>query len=151
MVTKDTIYNLTELKHALDVKKGAETNYEFILNNIRFNFKDLEHLCFWDPDNYSRINIATGDDYSLDLICWEKEQHSPIHNHAKDKAWFYILKGELTEKLYKPINGSGHYNLEAEKILSPKKISHLNHGGSLYHELVNSLNGRSVSLHLYVK
>ncbi|MCB0401900.1 MAG: cysteine dioxygenase family protein [Flavobacteriales bacterium] len=151
MTQSDKIFNLNQLTDALNQADGGDATYEFIMGNIRFGFKDIEHLCFWDADFYSRINIASGSNYSLDLICWEKQQHSPIHNHEKDRAWFYILKGEITEKLYKPINGSGHYEFEAEKILAPRRSSHLNHGGERYHELVNSNSGRSVSLHLYVK
>ena len=143
---------ITTINQLIGVLERDEKNYNYesIVSQLRLNFKDIEHLCFWDSDHYSRINIAIGKNYTIDLICWEKEQHSLIHNHQKDKAWFYILKGEITENLYLPMNNK-KFNLKEVKVLSPKKTSHLNHGGSIYHELINSYNGRSVSLHLYVK
>lgn len=146
MGDKFNLYNLDDLKNALTAN---DSSYESILNRIRFNFKDIEHLCFWDADNYSKINIGEGKNYELVLICWEKEQHSPIHQHGYEEAWTYVLKGEITEKKYQPVNGSGCFNLDSEIKLDPRKFSSLRNNG-IQHELINSFNGRSVSLHLYV-
>ncbi len=146
MESINPIYNLRDLTVALE--RLESRNCEQLLSKIRFNYKDIEHLCFWDADHYSRINIGSGKNYSVDLICWEKDQHSPIHNHSDDHAWTYVLKGQITEKLYTPINGE-KFNFKEEVVLPQKNSSNLN-SGEVYHELVNSFNGRSVSLHLYV-
>lgn len=147
MNTVKPIYNLSDLTVALE--KLDKSNPGQLLSKIRFNYKDIEHLCFFDADHYSRINIGSGQNYSVDLICWEKEQHSPIHNHEDDHAWTYILKGQITEKLYTPEN-EGKFNLKEEIILPQNDVSHLNNG-AIFHELVNTFNGRSVSLHVYIK
>lgn len=147
MKGKLNLYNLSELEHALNTH--GKDSYKDIMDSIRFNFKDIEHLCFWDPDHYSKINIGEGKNYELMLICWEKKQYSSIHKHEKEEAWTYVLKGEITEKIYQPINGHGHFNLESEIKLNPKKFSCINNNGR-QHELINSFDGRSVSLHLYI-
>ena len=148
-MNKVNIYNLNDLTSVLN-NADSSTNYEDLLSKIRFNFKDIEHLCFWDAENYSKINIGSGNNYELVLICWENCQESQIHNHEVEKAYTYILKGEITEKIYHPINGGGNFNLKGEKLLKPKKISCLVHSPEEHHKLQNTFNGRSVSLHLYV-
>ena len=142
------IYNLKDLINALKAKAINES-YSTILNEIQFSFKDIEHLCFWDSDNYSKISIEKGELYELVLICWEKEQQSPIHGHNLDEAWSYILKGELTEEIY--LSAEENSELDSTNILSTKKISCIKRDSKKVHRLINSYNGRSVSLHLYKK
>lgn len=150
LMTETNIYNLSELTAAL---KNVEdkSNYNNVLAKIRFNFKDIEHLCFWDAEHYSKINVGEGDNFELNLICWEPHQESLIHQHNNEKSWIYVIKGEITEKTYHPINGSGKFTLDGETILTPRKSSHLTFDKKLHHQLSNSNATRSVSLHLYVK
>ncbi len=141
------IYNLKNLTDTLNNKKDS-VSYTEIFNKIQFGYKDIEHLCFWDPDNYSKINIEKHDDYELVLICWEKGQYSPVHNHDLDLACTYILKGELTEEIYS----------QTEEPVLEKKIKHIQKNFSCLkkedkknHRLINSFDGRSVSFHLNKK
>ena len=147
---KTKIYSLKELINVLD-KNNTVIDYLNTFSKIHFGFKEIEHLCFWDPDYYSKININKGDDYELVLICWEKGQHSAIHNHEVKEAWTYILKGELTEEIYSRIDGSDEFKLENTVKLPERKISSLKKDSRKVHRLINSYDGRSVSLHLYKK
>lgn len=149
-MTQNLIYTLNDLTSALN-NTEHETDYADILARIRFNFKDIEHLCFWDAEHYSKINVGEGANYELNLICWESQQKSAIHQHLNEKSWIYVIKGEITEKIYYPINGAGKFDLNGETILTPRKSSHLTFDKDLYHQLDNSNATRSVSLHLYVK
>ena len=145
---KPKIYNLKDLINALKVKGDGES-YTSVLNEIQFSFKEIEHLCFWDQDNYSKISIEKGERYELVLICWEKGQKSPVHDHNLDEAWTYILKGELTEDIY--IENKEDSTLDETVILSTKAISSIKPVNKKVHRLKNTYNGRSVSLHLYKK
>lgn len=149
-MTEANIYNLSELTSVLK-NTDSNFNYNELLSKIRFNFKDVEHLCFWDADNYSKINVGEGDNFELNLICWETHQQSKIHQHQKEKSWIYVIKGEITEKRYHSINGSGKFALDGETILTPRKLSHINFEKNMHHQLINSNPTRSVSLHLYIK
>lgn len=142
------INNLKSLINALKHKQ-AEDSYAGILNKIQFTFKEIEHLCFWDRDNYSKINLEKNEFCELVLICWEKEQQSPIHNHNLTEAWTYILKGELTEEIY--VENKENPSIENTVILSQGDISSIKEKDHKVHRLLNSYNGRSVSLHLYKK
>jgi len=142
------IYNLKSLISALKIITPNDS-YTKIMSEINFGFKEIEHLCFWDNDNYSKISIEKDELYELVLICWEKEQQSPIHKHNLTEAWTYILKGELTEKIY--VGTEKNPPLENTIILTQKDISSIKKESKKVHRLINSYNGRSVSLHLYKK
>lgn len=118
-------------------------SYGGVLTNIRFDYSEIEHLCFWDQDNYSKITLEKTNRYELALICWEKGQQSSVHNHNNDEAWTYVVKGELTEVLFED-------GIEVDsKVLKKRKISTLIHHPHRMHQLTNSFNGRTVSLHVY--
>lgn len=147
-MSKQHIYNLKDLDLALKAKPENE-EYTQILSAIKFNFKEIEHLCFWDADNYSKINIGNGANYELVLICWENRQHSQIHKHDGHEAFTYVLKGELTEDIFdESKKGSSP---ERSIVLNRSDISSLINKNEKEHRLTNSYSGRSVSLHLYIK
>lgn len=146
MIFNDSkIYNLKDLIGAL---KSKDESYSKTLNEIQFGFKEIEHLCFWDSDDYSKISIEKNELCELVLICWEKDQQSLIHDHDLDEAWTCVLKGELTEEIYSMDDSS---TIENTIILSQKNISSIKGESNKIHRLRNSYNGRSVSLHLYKK
>ena len=147
-MNRTNIYNLKDLDDALKAK-SEDFTYAEILSGIKFNFKEIEHLCFWDAESYSKINIGNGSNYELVLICWEKNQSSPIHNHEEQEAYTYVLKGKLTEDVFKEVGVS--VKPEKSKILARRDISALTDQQEKGHRLTNSYSGRSVSLHLYIK
>lgn len=138
----NTINSLKDLIQSLrdDAKYKS---YADVLKNIRFGFGEVEHLCFWDPDNYSKITIDKNGEYELALICWEKNQESTIHNHPNEEAWTYVLKGELTEDVFE------EGGISNSKVLKRRRMSALIENPTKQHKLTNSFLGRSVSLHLY--
>jgi cysteine dioxygenase len=142
------IYNLKDLVKALKAK-SEDVAYVEILGAIKFNFKDVEHLCFWDAEDYSKINIGNGDGYELVLICWENNQQSQIRGHNGQEAITYVLKGELTEEVFGVSNKNS--NPEECIVLGRRAISSLINRQEKEHRLKNSFGGRSVSLHLYIK
>jgi cysteine dioxygenase len=142
------IYNLKELDDALQIKEEW-TSYAQLLNSIRFNFKEIEHLCFWDAEDYSKINVGNGSNYELVLICWENNQGSKIHKHDGQDIFTYVLKGELTEEVFD--GNKIEPDPERTTVLAKRDISSLENIENKQHRLTNSYSGRSVSLHLYIK
>ncbi len=147
-VNKTPLYNLKDLDLALKAK-SEDVAYTDILSAIKFNFKEIEHLCFWDADNYSKINIGNGANYELVLICWEDSQQSQIHKHSENEAFTYVLKGELTEDIFD--GGNSASTAGRSIVLNRTDISSLVNKSEKEHRFTNSYGGRSVSLHLYIR
>jgi cysteine dioxygenase len=52
--------------------------------------------------------VAFDERFVAMLLCWEKGQGSPIHDHAGSSCWVKVLSGELLEVLYEsPGSGGG--------------------------------------------
>jgi hypothetical protein len=146
-LNRTNIYNLKELDDALKVGKEG-ISFDQLLSSIRFNFKEIEHLCFWDAEEYSKINVGSGVNYELVLICWENKQSSQVHKHEGQDVFSYVIKGELTEEVF----DNGELNSPEQTIvLGRRDISSLENMRNKEHRLINSYKGRSVSLHLYIK
>lgn len=142
------INNLTALKDALDSPNNNE-NYSEIIKRINFKVKEINPLCFWDPDNYSRINIERNKNYELTLMCWEQGQYTPIHNHNSQEGWIYVIEGELTEEVYYKGDGSHKLKKKHINILKPKDTSYINDTIGV-HKIFNSNSGRTISVHLHI-
>jgi len=147
-LNRTNIYNLKALDNALKAKVD-EVSYVQVLSSIRFNFKEIEHLCFWDAEDSSKINICNGLNYELVLICWENNQQSQIHSHEGRESFTYVLKGQLTEDIYNESKKTS--KPERSIVLNRRDISSLINKNDKEHRLTNSYGGRSVSLHLYIK
>ena len=148
MTNISKINNLTELRKTLDSQINKE-KYSEIINRINFKVKEIDPLCFWDPDGYSRINIERNKNYELTLMCWEQGQQTPIHNHNSQEGWIYVIDGELTEEVYYKGNGSQKLEKKHTNILKPKDTSYINDSIGV-HRIINSNKGRSISIHLHI-
>ena len=52
---------------------------------------------------YQRVCVAHDDNAELILLCWDKGQGTPIHNHGRQECWVHIVEGEMTEKSHPTI------------------------------------------------
>jgi cysteine dioxygenase len=98
---------------------------------------------------YARNLVHKTDRFEIMVMCWHSGQRSSIHDHAGSLGGLKILEGELTESLFdKAPNGmikslnSLDYSTGAIRVEET----------SLIHQISNlqSDNGKSVSLHVYV-
>lgn len=54
----------------------------------------------YDEEAYARHTVfATDETNEVVLVCWKKDQKTPIHNHAGQSCWVYVLKGVLRQNL----------------------------------------------------
>jgi len=56
--------------------------------------------------HYTRNLIGFDEKFTILLLCWERGQMSPIHDHAGSNCWVKVLEGELQETVY-DINADG--------------------------------------------
>lgn len=142
-----SIETLNELVDSLT--EGERVTFGDIVHSIQIPKQDFEEINSWSKKCYTRNCIAQGDEFELILLCWEKGQASPIHDHGGEECWVKIIDGEFRETLYQK-NKEG----ELESIKSMESTA-----GDItymvdfmgYHRLENLSNKRSLSLHLYAK
>ncbi len=58
----------------------------------------LESLSPWvafDAARYTRTRLHRSADFELLLLCWERGQATPVHDHDGQAGWFTVLEGAL--------------------------------------------------------
>ena len=139
--------SLNELVSALT--EGERTTFNQIFRSITIPMQDLEETFTWSNDSYTRNCIAENEQFELIILCWEKDQATPIHDHGGEECWVKIIKGEFDETIYKK-DENGELSMVKSHVSSVGDTTYMIDFMG-YHQLKNISNSRAVSLHLYAK
>lgn len=143
----NTIQSIDDLIVALS--EGERTNFFNILNSLAIPSTAFESFGSWSSYFYTRNCIIDNEDFELILLCWEKGQLTPIHDHGGEECWVKVITGEFKETIYKK-------NISGEMLVIDSAVAKQNDVTYMidfmgYHRLENVSNQRSMSLHLYAK
>ena len=141
------IQTINELVTALS--EGERTKYTHIVQSLDLHKSDLEEFCSWSQDSYTRNCIADNEDYELILLCWEKGQVTPIHDHGGEECWVKMIDGHMRETIYKK-SVDGELNVVKSSETKPGDMAYMIDFMG-FHQLENLSDGRAMSLHLYAK
>ena len=141
----ENIQSLDELVSSLS--EGERTKYSNILTSTSLSMSDLEALGSWSDESYTRNCVFKNDDFELILLCWEKDQITPIHDHGGEECWVYFLNGEFKELIYKE-DESGKFVQTKETYVDPGAVTYMVDFMG-FHNLKNVSGKRSMTLHVY--
>ena len=144
---QNSIKSLSELVAILDEEE--RTKYTTILKSMQLPIAEFKKYATWSEDCYTRNCIAENEDFELILICWDKEESTEIHDHGGEECWVYVLEGEFKEYIYKE-DDLGKLKIIKKNIMKPGDISYMIDFMG-YHNLENTSDDKSMSLHLYAK
>ena len=78
-----------------------------LLSSMRFNQAEFSRYLNFRDDHYTRNLVgydvpqgASRAKFTALILCWDKGQMSPIHDHAGSSCWVKVLKGQLREVRY---------------------------------------------------
>ncbi|MFT4736398.1 MAG: cysteine dioxygenase [Cyclobacteriaceae bacterium] len=125
------------------------TKYTEIIKKIDLPSSAFEPFCSWSGESYTRNCIVENEKFELILICWEKGQNTPIHDHAGEECWVKIIQGEFKETIYK-VDAAGTVDTVKSSISKVGDCSYMVDFMGC-HRLENTHNQKSMSLHLYAK
>lgn len=145
--TVTTLRSLEEVVAALS--EGERTKYKDILYSMNLSLEAFEPYCSWSEESYMRNCIFENKDFELILLCWEKNQITPIHNHGGEECWVKVLEGEFRECIYQE-DQDGKLQKIKSVISKAEDISYMIDFMG-FHSLENLSAKRSMSLHLYAK
>ncbi len=89
-------------------------------------------------------------EFELLLACSEPGQKTSIHNYGHEQGWALIIAGEMTEVRYLGSVHSGSLVEISRSILPPSSLTYINDYQGM-HQFINSSNGRTITLHLFVE
>lgn len=148
--SEKTHLQINSIKDLVTVLSETEKNdYAEIMHSLDLPLSAYEECSTWCKDCYTRNCIANNESFELILLCWEKGQETPIHDHGGEECWVKVIEGEFEETIYKKNN---------DEKMTLTKSSNYTKGDVSYmvdfmgfHRLKNNIDGRTISLHLYAK
>lgn len=142
-----TDQKLNDLITALS--EGERTTFNDIIRSANLPKSAFEEYSSWSNECYTRNCIIENEKFELILLCWEKGQMTPIHDHGGEECWVKIIKGEFKETIYNADKNEG-LSVIKSFISKPNDISYMIDFMG-FHSIENLSNQRSMSLHLYAK
>jgi cysteine dioxygenase len=143
----ETYQSLNELVIALS--EDERTNYSDIIRSMKMPKRVFENCYSWSDEGYTRNCIVENEKFELILICWEKGQATPIHDHGGEECWVRIIQGEFKETIYQ-MDKDGELNSVKSTISKAGDVSYMVDFMGC-HRLENLSDKRGISLHLYAK
>jgi cysteine dioxygenase len=138
---------------------------EALLADWRPTLESLRRWVGFDPVRYSRRQLYRDASFELLLLCWERGQATPVHDHDGQAGWITVLEGELVLQEYERYAGpldlrdlaSAEATPPGTVPLLPARRLTLGAGSSVAEAAapetihrVGAPGGRALSLHLYV-
>jgi len=126
-----------------------KSQFNACINAVDLSGCDFEPYGSWSDVHYTRNCLYCDEQYEVILLCWEKGQFTPIHDHGGEECWVKIISGSLEETIYKP-------NDLGEPTLIKNSVAHAGHTTYMIdfmgcHRLKNVGNERAMALHIYAK
>lgn len=143
----ETIQSINELVTALS--EGERSDFNNIIRSIDISTSAFENCCSWSTDCYTRNCVYENEQFELILLCWEKGQVTPIHDHGGEECWVKIVKGEFKETIYKVCDEGNLQTIKSTVAKTGDVTYMIDFMGC--HRLENLSNKRSMSLHIYAK
>eukprot|EP01094_Clydonella_sp_ATCC50884_P020059 TRINITY_DN4070_c0_g1_i1.p1 TRINITY_DN4070_c0_g1~~TRINITY_DN4070_c0_g1_i1.p1 ORF type:complete len:789 (-),score=206.26 TRINITY_DN4070_c0_g1_i1:127-2493(-) len=120
-----------------------------ILQNMHFNEKEWRQYTKFSEGHYTRNLIGYDDKFTILLLCWEKGQMSPIHDHAGSNCWVKVLDGNLEETVYQVGEDEATVKDAHASVYDPEQVTYISDAMGV-HRMGNARSdGVAVSLHVY--
>jgi len=131
------------------LSEEERTTFHDILCSMNIPPSAFEHCYSWSNESYTRNCIAENEKFELILLCWEKGQQTPIHNHGGEECWVKVIKGNFKETIFN-LNEAGELKSIKSTMSKTGDVSYMIDFMG-FHRLENCSENRGVSLHLYAK
>ena len=133
-----------ELRRGRDIPRLTR-----ILESLRFNPKEFQRYAHFTAGKYTRNLVGYNGGFTLLMLCWDRGQESPIHDHAGSSCFMKILEGELHEVRYDASNPS-RLALKTITQMREEQVAYIDDTQGV-HKMVNPSTERgAISLHIYI-
>lgn len=145
------------LKHEIaPLSRGEQHSKEHVahitqlLATMRLNPREWQQHTNFVRKRYTRTLVGCDTKFVALLLCWDKGQSSPIHDHAEASCWVKMLSGSLHEVRYeRQRNGLLHATGSSVMEAAQSDVTYM-HDSLGVHQILNpSTEEVAVSLHIY--
>lgn len=118
--------SITSVAHLIQllIQKDPD-DYRELVHYLQIPTEAWQEYASFSKSHYTRNCVARTDKYELLLLCWEKDQITPIHCHNKQECWVYVVEGTVQEPRYRG-NPEGLPVPDDELRLKQEGLSYMN-------------------------
>lgn len=146
------VCSLEELIHRLSIpSKKNQFYYNQLIQSFEISLASVKSYCTWKQGSYTRNLVYRTDLYELLILCWQKGQTSPIHDHQGQDCWICVVEGTIEETVYHPTtdNGKNLILTKSDRIIYHQgDKSYLTNSNAGWHS-IQPLSKQAITLHLY--
>ena len=136
-------FDLKSLSIAVDEHLKSGKKLDTALHIVqKYNGNDWEKYCKFCNVSYKRSLVYINDLFDIYVICWNNNQKSPIHDHAKNGCIMKILQGSICEQLF-----TLDVNFLKQNIYKKGDVSYIDNKIGL-HKIANN-DIKTITLHIY--
>lgn len=154
---------VSRIREAGDPQANPEL-VEELLATWRPSLDSLRPWIAFDPARYARQRLYRDETFELLLLCWDRGQATPVHDHDGQAGWITVLEGSLSIQEYERYGGPADLgDLTSDEPTPPDTVplvpvrrSTVAAGSSVAEAAapetihrVGACGGRALSLHLY--
>lgn len=151
ILKKNATKKISTLEHLISaLKLGQHDDVLTQSFDLVIPLEELQPYISWNPNRYTRNCIVRNEDFELILLCWEKGQKTAIHCHNDQECWVKVIRGDFEECLYEYDEAMNLMSYTKTDQVSQNQVT-ITDDKDIYHTLENISQGRSISLHLYMK
>jgi len=144
--------SLEKLIHGLSIPATKNLSYyDQLIQSLDIPIDSIDPYCTWNERSYTRNLVHSTDLYELLILCWQKGQTSPIHDHQEQDCWIYVVEGTIEETLYQPtLHDDQRFSLgETDRIIYHKGDKSRLMNSMLAWHSIKPLSQQAITLHLY--
>lgn len=154
--------SLQGLVDALGEIPQAEFGLERVspfLAGLKLEPKSVKPFVHFQEGRYTRNLVFRNDLFEVLLLCWDKGQVTPVHNHKGQLGWMIIHEGDLSVVNYRRMGCSGQCHKDrrwsvmmVDRVLRAETgmLCHVRDGEQV-HQIRNDdrFSSPAISLHIY--
>eukprot|EP01100_Stratorugosa_tubuloviscum_P012284 TRINITY_DN577_c2_g1_i1.p1 TRINITY_DN577_c2_g1~~TRINITY_DN577_c2_g1_i1.p1 ORF type:complete len:799 (+),score=301.21 TRINITY_DN577_c2_g1_i1:98-2494(+) len=154
--SSDTVFiNLQQFAHI--VRDELNRGYDIpritrVLSSLELHSKEWNQYVNWASHRYTRNLIAYDEKFMILLLCWERGQESPIHDHSGSSCWVKMLHGELVETKYSIVSTDISPNglkIDSTTRVSKNQVTYIDDTLGIHKMGNQNANSPAISLHVY--
>lgn len=136
----------------IPVRELSHERFLDIVDRLRLSDDLVEMRSRFLDEEYARNLVVRTPHFELLVLCWRPGQHSTIHDHAGSLNAIRVHSGELTSRVFRPVDGAapgaGPVELVSEERVGPgRPLVGVDRGG--VHQLADTADEPLVTVHVY--
>ena len=138
-----------ELKDVKEHDRDHIAHISGMLEKEQLQKEEWTQFVTFLENRYTRHLVAHDENFTVLLLCWNKGQRSPIHDHSGSSCWVKVLEGAITETRFTQDGETAPLETVDKATVGTGGVCYINDSMGL-HEMANeSMSDCTVTLHVY--